>query len=152
MKTTVLPELWALHQRIVLNSFTKVSADNQHLRLIPETASVGFLALHLAETMFFFGNMLFGIPMDFKPQTLRVADEGHPIDLDYANTLVHRGLDTLTTAIGQATEAEWDEVISGPLGEMSRMQGLTYLMHHNSHHIGQMVQAMKKGKAPVTEA
>lgn len=150
MKTTVLTEIWTLHQRIILDAFTKISSDNHKNRLMPETASVGFIALHLAETMFFFSNMLFGTAMGFMPRTMRMADEGHPVDLDQVNTLVHQAVDTLTTAIGQVTEEQWDEIVSGPLGDLSRMQGFVYMTHHNSHHIGQMVQAMKKGKALVS--
>ena len=97
--------------------------------------------------MFFFSNMLFGTPMTFMPKTVRVADEGHPIDLDHVNTLVHQAVGTLTTAISQVTDEQWDERLTSPLGEMSRLQGFTYLMHHNSHHIGQMVQALKKGQS-----
>lgn len=31
-------------------------------------------------------------------------------------------------------------------GEITRLQGLMYLLHHDSYHVGQMVLAHKKGR------
>ncbi|QHV98810.1 DinB family protein [Spirosoma endbachense] len=146
MKTELLTQLWSQHQQIIQAALSKLNDENRKNRLIAETASVGFIALHMAETMLFFSGFLFKSLVDFRPLTLRMTDEGHDIELNQINNLMQRAMATLTNGFSGLTDEQWDEVLQSPFGELTRQQGLVRLMHHNSHHIGQIVQAMKKGK------
>ncbi|GAB3905967.1 hypothetical protein GCM10028803_37620 [Larkinella knui] len=146
MQTDLIRQLWKTHQQALAGPLSKLSDDNRRNRLTPETASAGFIALHIAETMLTFSRPLFGTKIDFQPQTLRAEDEGKEIGIPYIRSLLGQAQEAVTTAIGETSEVQWNEVVHLPWGEVTRFQGLVFMMHHNSYHIGQLMQAMKKGK------
>ena len=79
-----------------------------------------------------------------------VSDEGKPLDLAAVQQLVTDSFALIADHIQQVTDEQWTGMVTSPFGEVSRMQLLVFLMHHNSYHAGQIAQAIKKGKAFAT--
>lgn len=152
MITELLGQLWHSNQQAVFGLVQKLTADNYRNRLTPETASAGFIALHTAESMHSFARLIFGRPISITPQTSRgIADTGQVLDLAMIQQLVADSYAMIAEQITQTTDEQWAEIITSPMGERSRQQMLAFLMHHNSYHAGQIVQAMKKGHVYETE-
>lgn len=148
MTTELLSQIWLANQNAAQGPIRKLTPDNYRNRLTPETASAGFIALHTAEVMHRFAFMLFGRAIGIEPQTVGgVSDAGNPLDLDTVQQLVTDSFAMIADHISQTTDAQWAEIIPTPFGEVSRMQTLVFLMHHNSYHAGQIAQAIRKGKA-----
>ncbi|WP_128546056.1 DinB family protein [Larkinella soli] len=146
MKTELLTEIWNAHRQSLAGPLKKLTPDNFRNRLRPETASAGFIALHIAESILDFGKPFFGFEIPFEPRTLRASDPGEELSPDAVQALLRQALEAMTTAIGQMPDDQWQEVVSSQVGSVTRLQGLVFIMHHNSYHIGQMAQALKKGE------
>lgn len=147
MTTELLSQIWLANQNAAQGPIRKLTPDNYRNRLTPETASAGFIALHTAEVLHRFASMLFGRDVTIELQAVGgVSDEGKPLDLDTVQQLVTDSFAMIADHIPQTTDAQWAEIIPSPFGDVSRMQGLVFLMHHNSYHAGQIAQAVKKGK------
>jgi uncharacterized damage-inducible protein DinB len=145
--TELLSQLWQSNQQTVLGPILKLTPDTYRHRLTPATASAGFIALHTAEGMHGFATMIFGRPMSIQPQAGRGAsDTGQPLDLAAIQQLTADSFAMVAEQIAQTPDEQWAEVVTSGMGQASRMQMLAFLMHHNSYHAGQIVQAMKKGK------
>jgi uncharacterized damage-inducible protein DinB len=147
MTTELLTQLWQFNQTSASGPIRKMTPNNFRNRLTPETASAGFITLHTAEIMHRFAKMLFGQEINIELQAVGgVSDEGKPLDLEAVKQLFEDTFAMIAGHIQQTSDAQWAEIVSSPFGEVSRMQLLTFLMHHNSYHAGQIAQATKKGK------
>ncbi len=152
MITELLGQLWHSNQQAVFGPVQKLTAETYRNRLTPNTASAGFIALHTAESMHGFAALIFGRPMSIVPQASRGnADTGQRLDLAMIQQLMADSYAMIAEQIAQTTDEQWAEVIPSAMGERSRQQMLAFLMHHNSYHAGQIVQAMKKGQLYETE-
>ena len=147
MITELVTQLWQFNQSAASGSIRKLTPENYRNRLTPETASAGFIALHSAETMHRFAVMLFGRELSIELQAAGgISDDGRLLDLATVKQLIEDSYAMIADHIRQAGETQWTELVQSPFGEVSRMQLLTFLMHHNSYHAGQIAQATKKGK------
>lgn len=147
MTIELLTQIWLTNQSAAQGPMRKLTPDNYRNRLTPETASAGFIALHTAEVMHRFAITLFNREVTLEPQADRgISDEGKPLDLAAVQQLLNDSFAMIAEHIAQTSESQWEEIISSPFGEVSRMQVLIFLMHHNSYHAGQIAQAIKKGK------
>lgn len=147
MTTELATQLWQFNQGAASGSIRKLTPENFRNRLTPETASAGFIALHSAETMHRFAVMLFGRALGIELQAAGgVSDDGRLLDLATVKQLVEDSYVMIADHIQQTDDAQWTELVQSPFGEVSRLQLLTFLMHHNSYHAGQIAQATKKGK------
>ena len=147
MTTELLTKLWQINQTTVSGPIRKMTPDNYRNRLTPETASAGFIALHTAEAMHRFAHMLFGHEVTMQMQaTGGISDTEAPLELSYVQSMVDDSFAMIANYIQQTSDEQWAEIIPTPFGETPRMGVLVFLMHHNSYHSGQIVQAVKKGK------
>lgn len=147
MTTELLAQLWQFNQSAATGPVRKLTPDNYRNRLTPETASAGFIALHTAEAMHRFAKMLFNRDLSIPLQAVGgVSDEGTPLDLAAVLQLFDDSFAMIAGHIRQTSDEQWSDSIPSPFGEVSRMQLLTFLMHHNSYHAGQVAQAIKKGQ------
>ncbi|WP_020605502.1 DinB family protein [Spirosoma spitsbergense] len=147
MNTDLLSQIWLANQNAAQGPIRKLTPDNYRNRLTSETASAGFIALHTAEVMHRFATMLFGREPGIQMQTVGgVSDEGNPLDLTSVQQMVSDSFAMIAAHIQQVGDDQWTEIVSSPFGEVSRMQLLVFLMHHNSYHAGQIAQAAKKGQ------
>ena len=147
MTTNLLSQIWLANQNAAQGPIRKLTPDNYRNRLTPETASAGFIALHTAEVMHRFATMLFGRELGVQMQTVGgVSDEGNPLDLAAVQQMVSDSFAMIADHIQQVTDEQWTEMVTSPFGEVSRMQLLVFLMHHNSYHAGQIAQAIRKGR------
>lgn len=147
MTTELLANLWRINQLSAAGPIQKLTPETCRNRLTPDTASAGFIALHTAESMHGFAKILFGRALTIDTQTTRgVSDDGRVLDLASVQRAVDDAYAMIAGHIGQATDAQWAEVIPTPFGDTPRMGVLAFLMHHNSYHAGQIAQAVKKGR------
>ncbi len=147
MTTEFLAKLWQINQSSAGVSIKKLTTDTYRNRLTPQTASAGFIALHTAEAMHRFAHMLFGHEVRITFQaTGNVTDDGKSLDLATMQQMVEEAYRMVADYIGQTTDSQWAEIIPTPFGEVPRSSVLAFLMHHNSYHAGQIVQAIKKGR------
>ncbi|MBD2756889.1 DinB family protein [Spirosoma validum] len=147
MKTEFVSQIWQLSQGPALGPTRKLTPANYRNRLTPETASAGFIALHTAEVMHRFANILFDHPINIPIQTMGgVSDEGSPLNLPAVQQLVEDSFAMISDQIQHLPDAAWAETVTSPFGELPRLQVLMFLIHHNSYHAGQLAQAVKKGR------
>lgn len=102
----VLAQLWASNQLSAQGPIRKMTADNYRNRLTPETASAGFIALHTAEVIERFARMMFGRELTIQPQTLRVSDDGRPLNLDRVHQRVEDGFPMIAEHIQQTNDEQ----------------------------------------------
>lgn len=151
MTTELLTQLWQFNQASVTGPLRKLTPENYRNRLTPETASAGFILLHTAEVMHRVAKILFGREVTIPLQAVGgVSDDGKPLDLAAVQQLFEDSLAMIAEHIQQMNDEQWTELISSFLGEVPRMQLLSFLMHHNSYHVGQITQAIKKGQVFTT--
>ncbi|AKD56900.1 DinB family protein [Spirosoma radiotolerans] len=147
MTTELITQLWQFNQGAASGAIRKLTPENFRNRLTPETASAGFVALHSAEIMHRLATMLFGRELGIELQAVGgVSDDGKLLDLAAVKQLVEDSYAMIADHIQQTSDTQWAERVQSPFGEVSRLQLLTFLMHHNSYHAGQIAQAIKKGK------
>lgn len=147
MTTELLASLWRINQQSAAGPIRKLTTDTYRNRLTPDTASAGFIALHTAEAMHRFAHILFGREITIPMQaTGGISDDGRELDLVSVQQAVEDAYAMVAEHIGQITDAQWADIIPTPFGETPRMGVLAFLMHHNSYHAGQIVQAVKKGQ------
>jgi len=151
MKSELIFQMWQLHLNSIRPTFDRLTADNRQKRLTPDTVSYGFNALHTVETMILLGNSVLGSQLNVPFSTYRANDEGREIDPTAVKRMFDEGVASIAEAISQLPDEAWDETIQTMIGSIPRLQGFLFLMHHNSHHVGQMVQTNKKGILPATE-
>lgn len=148
MKTELLSQIWQMNQVSAQGPIRKLTLDNYQNRLTPETASAGFIALHMAESMQRMASLLFGREVSIPIQASGgISDKGQLFDLVSIQQTVNDSFAMIAKQIQQTNDEQWTEIISSPFGEVPRMQVLVFLMHHNSYHSGQIAQAIKKGQA-----
>ncbi len=147
MTADFLANLWRINQLSAAGPIRKLTPATYRNRLTPDTASAGFIALHTAEAMHRFAHIIFGREITIPMQaTGGVSDDGRTLDLASVQQAVEDAYAMVAEHIGQTSDAQWTEVIPTPFGETPRMGVLAFLMHHNSYHAGQIVQAAKKGQ------
>lgn len=147
MTTELLANLWRINQLSAAGPIQKLTPETYRNRLTPGTASAGFIALHTAESMHGFAKILFGRELTIDPQTTRgVSDDGRVLDLASVRQAVDEAFAMVADHIRQTPDEQWAEVIPTPFGDTPRIGVLTFLMHHNSYHAGQIAQAVKKGR------
>ncbi|KAB7727672.1 DinB family protein [Rudanella paleaurantiibacter] len=146
MTGELLANLWRINQASAQGPINKLTPENYQNRLTPETASAGFIALHAAEAMHNFAQIIFGRPVTIKTRAVGgVSDTGQPIDLDELKQFVTDSFALIAEQISALPDEQWTEEIQTPFGVSTRMGVLAFLMHHNSYHAGQIAQAAKKG-------
>lgn len=147
MITELLANLWRINQLSAAGPIQKLTPETCRNRLTPDTASAGFIALHTAESMHGFAKILFGHNVSIEMQaTGGVSDDGRPLDLASVQQSFNDAFAMIADYIRQTTDEQWAAVIPTPFGDTPRMGVLAFLMHHNSYHAGQVVQAVKKGR------
>lgn len=147
MTTELLSQIWQMNQTSSQGPVHKLTLDNYRNRLTPETASAGFIALHMAESMHRMASLLFGREVSIPIQASGgISDEGTSFNLASIQQTVNNSFAMIAEHIQQTSDEQWTEIIRSPFGEIPRMQVLVFLMHHNSYHAGQIAQAIKKGK------
>lgn len=152
MKTELILQMWNYHLNAIRPSFERLSDENRKNRLIAATTSYGFNALHTAESLFMFGRFVLGVETTVPYTTFKATDEGQEVDPEQVRALFDQAVNVVTDAIRQIPDNDWDTIIKTPFGEITRLQGLMYLLHHDSYHVGQMVLAYKKGREMVLES
>ena len=147
MTTELLANLWRINQLAAGGSIQQLTPDTYRNRLTPGTASAAFIALHTIESMHNFAKIIFGHEVTIERKTGRGAtDNGQPVDLPAVQQMAVDAFAMIADHVARTSPAQWAEVISTPFGDTPRMGALAFLMHHNSYHAGQIVQAVKKGK------
>ena len=146
MKSELILQLWNFHLSSIRPSFDRLTSENRRKRLTAETTSYGFNALHTAEAMVMMSRFILGVESNVPYSTYRASDEGRDIDPQQVRQLFEEGAEAIANAIRQTPDEAWDEPVQPPWGEVPRLQALMFLLHHNSYHVGQMVQTNKKGK------
>ena len=147
MTTELLANLWRINQLSAAGPIQKLTPETYRNRLTPDTASAGFIALHAAESMHGFAKILFDRDVTIETQTAKgISDDGRVLNLSSVQQAVDDAYAMIASHIRQTTDQQWAEVIPTPFGDTPRMGVLAFLMHHNSYHAGQIVQAVKKGQ------
>ncbi|QHT65928.1 DinB family protein [Rhodocytophaga rosea] len=146
MQKEILLEMLAQNQITCSAAFTGITHENAHLRLNEKTASAGFIYRHIGEMMNMFG-LFFGIPTEVQNTTMGQTDEGQGQDVDQSHLLVQKGFDMLQRYIENATDTSWLDPVDTPFfGTVSRARLFSHILFHTSHHAGQIVLTLKKGR------
>ena len=125
-------------------AFDAITEENSSYRLNENTASVGFIFRHVAETMALFG-YFFGIPTDATNTTMGTQDTGQGKDLSTSRELLQKGYALLEQIISSTTSEGWFEPVETPFfGTVSKARLFSHILYHNSYHAGQVALTIKR--------
>ena len=125
-------------------AFGKVHADNHHLKLNPQTASLGFMFRHTGEIMHLLATFL-GQPTEVQNTTMGFSDTGQGTDVEASRLLVESGYAQLIHLIDQKPAPWWEEAVETPFfGTLPRVRLFGHILNHNAYHAGQMSLALKR--------
>ena len=121
-----------------------ITEENSSYRLNENTASVGFIFRHVAETMALFG-YFFGIPTDATNTTMGTQDTGQGKDLSTSRELLQKGYALLEQIISSTPSEGWFEPVETPFfGTVSKARLFSHILYHNSYHAGQVALTIKR--------
>lgn len=124
-------------------AFDAITEENSSYRLTENTASVGFIFRHVAETMALFG-YFFGIPTDATNTTMGTQDTGQGKDLSTSRELLQKGYALLEQIISSTPSEGWFEPVETPFfGTVSKARLFSHILYHNSYHAGQVALTIK---------
>ena len=125
-------------------AFDAITEENSSYRLNENTASVGFIFRHVAETMALFG-YFFGIPTDATNTTMGTQDTGQGKDLSTSRELLQKGYALLEQIISSTPSEGWFEPVETPFfGTVSKARLFSHILYHNSYHAGQVELTIKR--------
>ncbi len=123
-----------------------INEENMCFRLTEQTASIGFIYRHIAETTNLIAQFL-GYETDIEGTTMGQEDKGIGYNLETSRMYFEEGYNTLNKLITNTTDDEWlEEVDTTWFGKISRIKLFSILLFHNSHHCGQISSAILKGR------
>src|SRR5690606_10785776 len=123
-----------------------INAENMDFRLTEQTASVGFIYRHIAETTNLIAQFL-GYETEIEGTTMGQEDKGNQYNLEPSRMYFEEGYNTINRLIVKTTDDEWlKEVDTTWFGKISRIKLFSILLFHNSHHCGQISSAILKGR------
>ena len=125
-------------------AFDAITEENSSYRLNENTASVGFILRHVAETMALFG-YFFGIPTDATNTTMGTQDTGQGKDLSTSRELLQKGYALLEQIISSTPSEGGFEPVETPFfGTVSKARLFSHILYHNSYHAGQVALTIKR--------
>ena len=125
-------------------AFDAITEENSSYRLNENTASVGFIFRHVAESMALFG-YFFGIPTDATNTTMGTQDTGQSKDLSTSRELLQKGYALLEQIISSTPSEGWFEPVETPFfGTVSKARLFSHILYHNSYHAGQVALTIKR--------
>ena len=138
--------LWNNSQKSLNSAANKLTAENIRFKLNPNTASLGFLMLHISETQLSLAKLFFGLDLNFNP-TLAYSDpdDGREISGEVVRENLIQGGRVVAEIIENLKEEDWAEIIETRFGKLSRFDALLFIISHSSYHLGQAILTLKKG-------
>ena len=125
-------------------AFDAITEENSSYRLNENTASVGFIFRHVAETMALFG-YFFGIPTDATNTTMGTQDTGQGKDLSTSRELLQKGYALLEQIISSTPSEGWFEPVETPFfGTVFKARLFSHILYHNSYHAGKVALTIKR--------
>jgi uncharacterized damage-inducible protein DinB len=139
--------LWKQQRTFLQGAVNKLTEENKHKRLNTDTASAGFLMLHTVETIHLIAGMLFDQPMQIQASIqMREKDEGREIALAEIQEVLSAADVVMENVFQSFTDEKWQEKVSSPFGEITRLEGLGFLIYHTAYHVGQYMLTIKRGQ------
>ena len=144
MKKELFSDLLKQNIQSCSYAFDAITEENSSYRLNENTASVGFIFRHVAETMALFG-YFFGIPTDATNTTMGTQDTGQGKDLSTSRELLQKGYALLEQIISSTPSEGWFEPVETPFfGTVSKARLFSHILYHNSYHAGQVALTIKR--------
>ncbi len=145
MQKKILLEILKQNQFTSHFSLDRVSDENASLKLNGKTASIGFIYLHIGETMNLFGALL-GIPTDVKNTTIGQTDSGQGVDVEFSRQLISRGYGVLKDLVENSADEDWLKPVDTPFfGTVTRIRLFVHALFHTSNHAGQISLTLARG-------
>lgn len=146
MQKDILLQMLEQNQMECSKNVKNINPENAAFRLTEQTASVGFIYRHIAETTNLLGQF-FGYKTDVAGTTLGQLDSGKAYNLETSRMLFEQGYLTLKKLINETPDEKWlEEIDTAWFGKTSRIKLLSITLFHNSHHCGQIASAIVKGR------
>ncbi|GAA4436494.1 hypothetical protein GCM10023188_29620 [Pontibacter saemangeumensis] len=146
MQKEVLLDILSQNRITCSAAFDDITLDNATLQLNGKTASAGFILRHLGETINMFG-LFFGVPSSVQNTTMGQSDTGQGEDVEESKRLIEQGYEMLRKLVEDTPDSAWLNSIDTPFfGTVSRAKLFSHILFHNSHHAGQIILTLKKGR------
>ena len=146
MQKEVLLDILSQNRITCSAAFDEITPEHAALRLNDNTASAGFMLRHLGETINMFG-LFFGVPSDVQNTTMGQPDTGQGEDVEKSKILIEQGYGMLRNLVENTPDSAWLDAIDTPFfGSVSRAKLFSHILFHNSHHAGQIILTLKKGR------
>jgi len=133
-------ESWAEGRTRLTNFLQELTEAHLHLKLHPDSNSIGFLIRHCAETELLFAANFFGAEPFTDLFTLgKVKDDGRWTNLQDLISFLKYSETVLSTVFSNTTEDAWSEVLDTRIfGMKTRIQLVGRIISHTGYHAGQI--------------
>jgi len=145
MQKDILQNILTQNQFTCSFAFNKVTKDNADYRLNPQSASVGFIYRHIAETIHLFTTFL-GHATQVRNTTMGDTDRGQGKDIEESRQMIDKGYQIWQQIIETTPDGQWLEMVDTPFfGKVTRARLFSHVLFHNSHHCGQISLTLSRG-------
>ncbi len=149
-----IQDLIALNTRLFHNGLTGVDDYIARRRTHARANNIAFVALHLVSARFYFGRFLgLAIVDPYEAQmadveTIEQVTSFPPID--HLRDAWNHASDAVLEHIVSMPDARWSETstVTFPIAGTSRLECATFLLHHESYHLGQLGMLRKQAGLP----
>ncbi len=145
-KSEMIKSMWGVARHNLDRLCQNISKEHMNYKIHPESNSLGFLLLHIAEVEILFGNSVFAFNYTIKPKTFK-KEEGVNYD-NYEETieLLDKSKVLIADALNNAEELSWDNIVKTPIGEFTQYDAIARIIAHTNYHSGQIGLILKYGK------
>lgn len=145
-KSEIIKSMWKVSRHNLNRLLPSITSDKLSYKLHPDSNSLGFLLLHIAEVEIMFGNSVFSFNYNIEPKTFKKDNDFNYNNLEYITELINKANLLMEGAIDQCKEDEWDDIVKTPIGEFKRFDSVARIITHSSYHTGQIGLINKYGK------
>ena len=148
-RVSMLAEILRMNTRLFNNCLAGMSEEQAHRRPTPTTNSAAFVAAHVADARYFvLGPLGAAAPSPLAPYVGEWKSIDQVTDwptLDQIRTAWTGAAEALDRRLATITAAELDDGSKVPfsVGPNSILGFLTFMVQHDSHHIGQLASLRK---------
>lgn len=144
-KSEIIKSMWSVARHNLVRLCESIEQKHMNNKIHPDSNSLGFLLLHIAEVEIVFGNFVFGFNYPLKSKTFK-KEEGVTFDnLAEISELLSKSNLLMEEAIKNAEEESWDKIVKTPIGEYTQFDAVARILAHTGYHSGQIGLILKYG-------
>lgn len=139
-----LHNIYKLHTKLFIKSLENVSNESGRIQLTDKTNNISFIATHILDARFYLGKYIglkLNNPFEEKlKDVVKIDDMNDYPDLEEIRNLWNEISAKIADRFEELTEKDLinESEVKFPIDDKSKLGGITFLIDHESYHIGQL--------------